>query len=221
MSCLRRGSALAALLVVAGCAQRGVVSGPPTSTGAGTWLAVGLAAAAAVLVLAALVVVPAWRRGGAALATGLLAVQTGAVVVVGAVLAGAAWRGATLAERPPDAEQAASLLRLSGLDGRDAGFFRLVGALTVVLGVLLVVVLVLAARFAADVDPVERRLASGVLAVEALVPAAAAGAVVLGHDSLPFVLTAALFPVLAVAGVTCWPHREAEEQQLGYNGGHG
>ncbi len=220
MSCLRRGSALAGFLLAAGCAQRGVVSRPPSSTGPGTWLAVSLAAAAAVLVLAALVVVPAWRRGGAALAAGLLAVQTGAVVVVSAVLVGAAWRGATLAERSADAEQAASLLRLSGLDGRDAGFFRLVGALTVVLGVLVVVVLVLAARFAADVDPVERRLASGVLAVEALVPAAAAGAIVLGHDSVPFVLTAALFPVLAVASVTCWPHREAEEQQVGYNGGH-
>jgi hypothetical protein len=221
MSSWRRGSAFAALLLAAGCAQRGVVSGPPSSTGTSTWLAVGLASAAAVLVLAALIVIPAWRRGGSPLATGLLAIETGAVVVGGAVLVGAAWRGATLAERSPDAEQAASLLQLTGLDGRDAGFFRLVGALTVVLGVLLVVVLVLAARFAADVDPVERRLASGVLAVEALVPAVAAGAIVLGHDSLPFVLTAALLPVLAVASVTCWPHREADEQQLGYNGGHG
>jgi hypothetical protein len=91
----------------------------------------------------------------------------------------------------------------------------------VVLGVLLVIVLALAARFAADVDPLERMLACGTLAVEALVSAAAAVAIVLGHDSPPFILAAAAFPVLVVAVLTCWPHREAEEEQLGYNDGHG
>lgn len=221
MSRLRRGSALAVLLLASGCAQRGVVSGPPPSTGTVTWLAVGIAAATAVLVLAALVVMPAWRSGGSVFAAGLLAIQAGVVIVGSAVLVGAAYRGARLVTRPADMEPAVSLIQVSGLDGRDAGFFRLVGVLTVVLGVLLVAVLVLSARFAADVDPVERMLACGTLAVEALVAAAAAVAVVLGHDSPPFLLTAAAFPVLVVAMVTCWPHREADEQQLGYNDGHG
>jgi hypothetical protein len=218
---LRRGSALAVLLLASGCAQRGVVSGPPSSTGPGTWLVVGIAATAAVLVLAALVVLPAWRRGGSAFAAGLLAIQAGAVLVGSAVLVGAAYQGAQLVTRPRDMEPAVSLIEVSGLDGRDAGFFRLVGALAVVLGILLVIILALAARFAADVDPLERMLACGTLAVEALASAAAAVAIVLGHDSPPFLLVAAALPVLTVAILTCWPHREAEPEQLGYNGGHG
>lgn len=221
MNRLRRGSALAVLLLASGCAQRGVVSGPPSSTGPGTWLAVGLAATAAVLVLAALVVLPAWRRGGSALAAGLLAIQAGAALVGSTVLLGAAYQGARVVTRPQDMGPAVSLLEVSGLDGRDAGFFRLVGLLTLAFGILLVIILTLAARFAADVDPLERMLACGTLGVEALVSAAAAVAIVLGHDSPPFILTSAALPVLVVAILTCWPHREAEEQQLGYNGGHG
>jgi heme A synthase len=94
-------------------------------------------------------------------------------------------------------------------------------AATVVLGVLLVAVLAVTARFAADVDPVERTLACGVLAVEALISALAVVLGLLGNHSLPFALTAATFPVLVLAIVKCWPHREAEGPQVGYNDGHG
>ena len=48
----------------------------------------GVAATAAALVLAALIVLPAWRPGGSAFAAGLLAVQAGAAIVGSAVLAG-------------------------------------------------------------------------------------------------------------------------------------
>ena len=166
-------------------------------------------------------VLPAWRPGGSAFAAGLLGIQAGAAIVGSAVLVGAALRGADLVGRAGDAEQASSLLRLSGLDGGDAGFFRLVAVLTVVLGTLLIAMLVLSARFAADVDPVERTLACCVLAVEGLVSGLAVVLGLLGHHSLPFALTAAALPAIVLAIVKCWPHREAEDQELGYNGSHG
>ena len=122
--------------------------------------------------------------------------------------------------RPADAEQAVSLVRLTGLDGGDVGFFRIVAVLTVVLGSLVVAILVLSARFAADVDPVERTLACCVLAIESLISASAVVVGLLGHHSLPFALTAAAFPPIVLAIVKCWPHREAEELEVGYNGEH-
>ncbi|MEQ1787697.1 MAG: hypothetical protein ABL966_11635 [Acidimicrobiales bacterium] len=215
----RRWSGTVAIaLLLAGCADRGIVSGPPDSTGAGTWIAVGTAATAAALVLAALLVLPAARPGGSAFAAGLLAIQAGAAIVGGAVLLGAAVRGGQLVDRAPDAEQAASLLRLSGLDGGDTGFFWLVAVLTVLLGSLVVAVLVLSARFAADTDPLERTLACCVLAIEALISGVAVVLGLLGHHSLPFALTAAALPALVLAIVKCWPHRDADELDLGYNG---
>lgn len=208
------------LLLLAGCAERGVVSGPSSSVGTGTWILVGVAASAAIAVLAALIVLPAWRPGGCGFAAWFLGLQAGALVVGGALLLGVALRGATLVERADGAEQAASLIRLGGLDGRDASFHYLMAVLTVALGGLLLAVLVLAARFAADVDPVERTLTCCVLAVEALVSGIAVVLGLLGHTSLPFALTAAALPALVLGIVKCWPHREAEELELGYNGGH-
>ena len=87
-----------------GLRQRGVVSGPPSDTGAGTWWAVGVAIAAAVLVLAALIVLPAWREGGSVLAAGVLGLQAAAAAVGAAILLGAAYQGAHVLTRPPDSE---------------------------------------------------------------------------------------------------------------------
>jgi uncharacterized membrane protein len=219
---LRPGAAVTALLLfTAGCADRGLASGPTSSPGAGTWTVVGSAATAAALVAAALVVLPAWRAGGAAFAAGLLAAQAGGVLVGGAVLLGAAVRSEQLITRPADTEQAASLLRLTGLDGGDAGFFRVLAVLTAVLGSLLLVVLVMAARFAADRDHLERMLAAAVLAFEAAASGAAVVLVALGHRSLPFVAGAAALPVLAVAAATCWPRARAEGPSVRYNERHG
>jgi hypothetical protein len=217
----RRLGPVVVALLAAGCAERGVVTGPPSSTGTGTWALVAVAATLATLALAALVVLPAWRPGGSAFAAGLFGLQAGAAIVGGAVLVGVALRGADLVDRADEAEQASSLLRLSGLDGGDTGFFRLVAVLTVVLGTLLVALLELSARFAADVDPVERTLACCVLGVEGLVSGLAVVLGLLGHHSLPFALTAAALPVIVLALVKCWPHREAEDPELGYNGSHG
>jgi hypothetical protein len=218
----RSGTAVAALLTLtAGCADRGLASGPSSSPGAGTWVVVGIAATAAAMVVAALVLIPAWRPGGAAFAAGLLAAQAGAVLVGGAVLLGATVRSEQLITRPADTEQAASLLRLTGLDGGDAGFFRVLAVLTVVLGGLLLVVLMLATRFAADGDHLERMLAAAVLGLEALGSGVAIVLVGLGHRSLPFAAGAASLPVLVVAMVTCWPRGSAESSRVRYNDGHG
>ena len=204
------GGAVATLLLLsAGCADRGLASGPPSSPGAATWAAVGVAATAAALVVAALLVLPRGPAGGSVFAAGLLATQAGAVVVGGAVLIGAAVRSGQLVTRPTDAEQAASLLRLTGLDGGDAGFFRLLVVLTVLLGSLLVVVLALAARFAAGVDRLERALACVVLALEVGLSGFALVLVIRGDRSLPVVLAAAALPLPIVAGMTCWPRPAA------------
>lgn len=222
----RRAGLLAAALagvalLTGGCAERGLAARPPTPPGPGTWVAVGTAATLATVVLAAVLVLPGVRRGGSGFAAGFLALQAGAAVVGGAVLIGAAVRSGQLVTREAGAEQAASLVQLTGLDGRDSGFFPLMVAVIAVLGLLLVVLLVLTARFAAGADPVERTLACCVLALEALVAAVAVVLGLLGHRSLPFALTAAAFPPLVLALITCWPHDEAEGGQLGYNGGHG
>lgn len=213
------GGAVAALLLLsAGCADRGLASGPTSSPGAATWAAVGVAATAAALVVAALLVLPGGRSGGSVFPAGLLAAQAGAVVVGGAVLIGAAVRSGQLVTRPTDAEQAASLLRLTGLDGGDSGFFRLLVVLTVLLGSLLVVVLALAARFAAEVDPLERALACAVLALEAGLSGFALVLVVLGDRSLPVVLAAAALPLPVVAAITCWPRTAADPTDQGPSG---
>ena len=85
-----------------------------------------------------------------------------------AIIVGAAVRSDQLLDREAGAEQAASILRLTSLDGRDSGFFTLIVLVTVIVGGLLIALLVLAARFAADTDPVERVLAAGLLGVEVL-----------------------------------------------------
>ena len=204
------------LVGAAGCADRGLASGPTSSPGAGTWVAVGVAAAAAALVLAALVVLPARRPGGSSYAAWLLAVEAGAVLVGGAVIVGAALRTGDLVTQPARTEQAASLLRLSGLDGGDTGFFPLVAAVTVVLGLLLAVVLALAARCAATPDPLERSLATAVLAAQVVASGVVGAFVLLGQDILPVTLSAGALPLLVVAVVAVWPHR-----RVGYNEAHG
>ena len=156
------------LAALGGCADRGLASGPTSTTSAATWAAVTVATVAVGVVLAALVVLPALRPGGSVLGSWVLGLQAGGVAVASAIIVGAAVRSEQLLDRAADAEQAASILRLTSLDGRDSGFFTLIVLVTVVVGGLLIALLVLAARFAADTDPVERVLAAGLLGVEVL-----------------------------------------------------
>jgi len=202
-------------LFAGGCADRGLASGPTTAPGSGTWVVVGVAGAAVAIVLAALVILPARRPGGSDLAAWVLAVQAGAAVIGGAVIVGAALRTGSLLTQPDRTEQAASLLRLSGLDGGNQGFFRLMAATTIVLGSLLVSVLVLSARGAAGTDPLERALATAVLAVEGLASAGAVAWVLLGAPPVPITIGAATLPILVASTVAARPRQE------GYNGTHG
>ena len=96
---------------------------------------------------------------------------------------------------------------------------------SLVLGGLLVAVLALAARFAADADPLERvaRLRH-CSAVEALVSVAAV--VVLGcwaSGTCRFVLPAAALPLLVVAtvAVLAATHEAERDRNSRYNDGHG
>jgi hypothetical protein len=205
-----RGVAVvAALLTLGGCADRGLAASPPSDPGTGTWAVVTVAAVAASVMVAALIVLPALRPGGSVIASWVLGLQAGGVAVTGAILVGAAIRSEQLLHRPPDAEQAASLLRLSVLDGRDSGFFTLIVLVTLVVGGLLIAMLALAARFAADRDHVERILACGLLAFEVAASVGCVVVVTLGFTHLGFVLPALALPVLVVATVAAWP-READ-----------
>jgi hypothetical protein len=200
-----------AMLALGGCADRGLAAGPPSGIGTGTWAAVTVAAVGAAVMLAALIVLPAMRPGGSVLGSWVLALQAGGVAVTGAIVVGAAIRSEQLLHEPADAEQAASLLRLSDLDGRDSGFFTLIVLVTLVVGGLLVAMLTMAARFAADTDPVERALASGLLALEVAASLGCAVVVGLGFRHLGFVLPAVGLPVLVIAAVGAWPRSPAPE----------
>ncbi len=199
-------AATAASVVLGGCADRGLASAPSSSTGAGTWAAVAAAAVLVVVVVAALVALPGRDgRDGARLAEAVLALQAGAVALGTAVVVGAAVRSDQLITREPGAEQASSLLRLTGLDGGDSGFFPIVAVVSVLLGGLLLVITVLATRFAAGRDPLERALACGLLALESVAAATVAVFLVLGERGLPVVLPALALPVLVAAALTARP----------------
>jgi hypothetical protein len=205
----RRGGTAAAMGLLAlagGCAQRSVQTGPD-GAGAVTWALVGITAAAAVGLVAALALPTAGPRR---LAPVVLAAETGLAAVGGALLVGAALRNRWLLDRAADQEQALSLVRLSDLDGRQASFFYVLAGLLAVLAVLVTVVLGLSTRFAADDDPVERGLATGVLALQCIPSAVAWGLIAEGWRG-PGVGAAALaLPVLAAGAVSCWPRRGEE-----------
>jgi len=202
---------VATLAALGGCADRGLASGPTSTTGTGTWVTVTAAAIAAAVVLAALVVLPALRPGGSALGSWVLGLQAGGVAVAGAIIIGAAVRSEQLLDRAADAEQAASILRLSSLDGRDSGFFTLIVLVTLVVGGLLIALLVLAARFAADTDRLERLLATGLLAAEVLASMAGWVLVGLGFRHAGFLLPALALPILVAATVAAWPRATVPE----------
>ena len=188
-----------------GCANRGLSSGPTSPVGTATWAAVTVATVLAGSVLAALIVLPALRPGGSAVGSWVLGLQAGGVTVASAIIIGAAVRSDQLLDPEPDAQQAASILSLSGIDGRDSGFFTLIVIVTLVVGGLLVALFTLAARFAADTDPIERWLATGLLGVEVLGSLVAWVLLAFGFRHAGFVLPALALPVLVIATVAAWP----------------
>lgn len=188
-----------------GCAERGLVTRPDRAPGAVTWTAVWVAGVAAALVVGVLLTLPVWReRRGARLAAVVLTAQTGAVVVVGTVLAAVGVRSWQLMDRPLDAEPASALLRLSRVDG-DTGFLALMVLVTVTTSGLFATVTALAARFAAGDNRLKRSVATAVLGLELAGSGYAVVRLALGDRGWPYLGAALVFPVLAAALVACWP----------------
>lgn len=197
--------ALAAAVLIGGCAERDLLTAPSSDPGAGTWLAVAIAALVAALVWGALLTLPVWRgRPSAPLAAGLLAATAGGVVVGATVLAGVAARSWQLLDREASAAPEEALLRLSSSDG-DTAFYALMVLTVVALAGLLVALLAVAARWAAGDDPVGRVVACIVLGVQVLVGVGSAVMLALGSEAWPYVLLTATTPLAAAALRTCWP----------------
>lgn len=205
MTRVRPAIGLVGLALLAGCAERGVVSGPDGGPSTAAQGVVATAALLAASVLTALVLVGAGRSGGRRLAALVLAGQAAALTLTTAVLAGAAVRGEQLLDRPDDAEQAASLLRLGGLDGREAGFYRLMAVTVVVLGLLAIALASVAARCAAGHDPTGRAVATLLLGAETVGSAVALVFVALGDRGQVVVAAATALPLLGAATWSAWP----------------
>lgn len=204
------GGLVAWALTSSGCAERQLVTQPSGRPGAGAWTAVGIAGGLAAILVGLLLTLPAWRRrGGARVAVALLTAQTGAIVVTATVLTGVAVRSWQLIDRPADAAPATALLRLSRVDG-DTAFLALMVLVTVVLAALLATLTALGARFAAGTDPMERSIASAILAVEVGGCGYAIACLLLGAHGWPYVAGALPAPVVALALVACWPRRTAD-----------
>ena len=160
------------------------------------------------------------------MASVLLAVEAATALVGGAVLVGAAVRSAQLLSGPPRSGPAPMLLRLSGFDGGDAGFFRLMGGFVAVVAGALVVVLAVAARGADGDDPLDRALATCVLVAEAALCVAGIAMTIWewGQPRLLTVVSAVAFPVVVAAAMAAWPRGvdpDADGSGVGYNHGHG
>jgi len=203
-----RGLLLVGVVVLSsGCAERQIIARPHTPPGAPAWTAIWAAGVLASIVSGVLLTLPAWRRReGARLAVALLALQTGAVAVTGTVLAGVAMRSWQLIGRAPQAHPAVALLRLSGIDG-DTSFFATMTVAVPVLTVLLVTLTSMAAQLAAGSDPLERSVASALLAIELGGSGYAIVRLALGAHGLPYLTSALAFPLLVVAFATCWPRQ--------------
>jgi hypothetical protein len=205
-----RLAGLAALVAVSGgCAERRLVAAPAERPGTGTWVAVWVAGGLAATVAAVLLTLPLWRDGRGRRpnpAAAILALQAGAAAVVGAVLVGFAVRSWQLIERPLDRPPAAALVRISRIDG-DTALFALFVLTIVVLGGLLVALLALGARLAASDDRLDRWVAVGLLSVELVAAGALAGLHLAGFGGWPFRSGLVALPVAAFALGAAWPRR--------------
>ena len=201
--------AVALGLAAGGCAERRLVAAPGERPGTGTWVAVWVAGGLAACVAAVLLTLPLWRDGRRRrppLAAAVLALQAGAAAVVGVVLAGFAVRSWQLIERPLDEPPAPALVRISRIDG-DTALFALFVLTIAVLGGLLVAVLALGARLAASDDRLDRWIAVGLLGVELLAAGALTALYAAGFGGWPFRSGLVALPVVALALGAAWPRR--------------
>lgn len=200
--------ALSVVAVAAGCAERGVASGPETPPTGAAWATVWLAGLLAAGVWGHLLTNTSPRRGPGGVARAVLALQAGAVVVGTAALVGLAVRSGQLADRPADAEVASSLVRVGRIDG-DGSLFALVTLVVVVVGALVALILVLAARFVHSPHRGESWAAVAVLIAVVAVTGAGAVLVAGGSRWTPLVVLALQLPLASAALMSAWPSRIA------------
>ena len=176
----------------------------------GDWGAVVTAVVLASVPVGALLTWPIWRRGtGPRLVPALLALHTGAVVVVGTIGVAAAVRSWQLVDPDRRKEAASALLDVSRIDGDQALYALLVLLLVAVTG-LLALLLAQAARFAAGTDPGGRTIACAVLGLEIGVAGLGLAQLVTGDATALTWLGLGHLPVLVAAMVSCWPPHPAD-----------
>ena len=176
----------------------------------GDWVAVVAATVLAAIPIGVLLTWPVWRRGsGPRLVPALLALHTGAVVVVGSIGIAAAVRSWQLVDKDQKEEAASALLDVSRVDGDQALYALLVLLLVAVTG-LLAVLLSQAARFAAGTDPGDRTIACAVLGLEIGVAGLGIAQLVTGDATALTWLGIGHLPVLVAAMVACWPPQPAD-----------
>jgi hypothetical protein len=174
------------------------------------WVAVVAASVLAAIPVGVLLTWPVWRHGsGRRLVPALLALHTGAVVVVGTIGIAAAVRSWQLVDRDQTEQAASVLLDVSPVDGDQALYALLVLLLVAVTG-LLTVLLSQAARFAAGDDPGDRTIACAVLGLEIGVAGLGIAQLVAGEASALTWLAIGHLPVLIGAMVACWPPHPAD-----------
>lgn len=202
---------------LAGCADRQLITSPRGAPGAGTWVAVWVALVLVTVVIGALLTLPAWRSpSGARLAVAVFTIEAGAAAATGLVLAGIAARSWQILGRTAGTPPADALLRLSGADG-DRAFFAIMFLATLTIAAVVGVLAAAGARLAGSADPLQRAVASGILAAQAGGAAYAIVRLIIGANGLPYVIPAFAFPILVVAFATCWPRVPSPE----YNSVHG
>jgi hypothetical protein len=173
----------------------------------GSWAAVVVATVVASATLGALFTRPIWtRRDRSRLVPLLLALQGGAALVVGAIVAGAAVRSWQLVDRPASAPVRRTLMTVSRVDG-DGSIFALVVLAVVAAAVLGAVVLFLAARFATTDAPAERTIACVVLGLQVGLCGYGLAALLGGTRTAATVVSVVNLPLAMAAMVACWPPR--------------
>jgi hypothetical protein len=207
-----RGSAAALLatgLLLAGCNGQELTRRPDPPPGTGTWVVVWVAIGLAGLGAGALVSWPALRdRRGARFATGVLSVQAGLLLVLGAIGVGAVLRSEQLVRRPPEELPHVALLEISTIGDDTFSGVLLIGlAIFVALPALLVG---LAARLAASDGSLQRAMACGVLGLQVLA-GVLLGGYLLTEDRLgtTAALVTANLVLASLAFVSCWPRPAA------------
>jgi hypothetical protein len=182
------------------------------------WVLVAAAGTLASAVVGVILTRPAWnaRHGAPRFVTALLGLHAGAVVVGGAVLAGAAvqsWQ--RHGDDPVEHAASSALIDVGSLDG-DQRLYALLLLFVVAVIVTAAALLTVAARSSTLPDPGSRAIACGVLGLEVGLCGYALARVFAGSRGAIYIIGVAHLPLVIAAMVTAWPtHHRAETAWTG------